>query len=127
MLIRTIGTARSLGESAGVTYRFANSPDGADVDTLDTLQREDTTEQSGDNDEHAGAEKDANGQLAAEWQLYLPEQRQGNGDEDHVGSAQHTVLVERRGSARRYIGVDDLHDVEDHEGDIVGHGEGALI
>ena len=118
-------------ESAAVTYGFANSPDGADVDTLDTLQGEDTTEQSGDNDEYAGTEKDANGKLAAEWQLHLPEQRQGDGDEGNVGSAQHTVLagkeeVDGGGDVGLKVEV-DLHDVEDHKGDVVGHGERASI
>lgn len=54
-------------------YRLSDSPNCADVDSLDALEGQDASKQSRNNDEDTRAKQDTNGNLASNRQLDLPQ------------------------------------------------------
>jgi hypothetical protein len=106
--------------NVGVSDRFSNSPNGANVDTLDISEGQDASKKRSNHDEDARGEKKANNQLALDAELDLPQKGQRDADDGKVGPGSVSKAHLQR------PGI-NLRDVEHHQRDIVGHSKSALV
>lgn len=59
--------------SVHAAYRLPNGPDGANVDSVDALERQNTSKQGRNDDENTRAKQDADSNFASCRQLNLPQ------------------------------------------------------
>ena len=116
------------GPRAIIAYRLADGPYCADVDSLDVAQGQHAAQDCGDDDEDAGAEEHANGNLTPKRDFNLPKKRNRDTEDDEVGPGGH-VACQHKGldAGDRRETLHCSRHIEDHKSQIVCHGECTLV